>query len=153
MLGGKVYVGFLFAHQFHRLAVFVFAKLINTVTLRTKPKVIGNHCALTVIEIFISVKQRVCLPLLEKQSFGIRGVICRYILRSAFADEKKLARELVNRLIQRIEVQNNDKYDGHCHVKVDIYFTGVGIIDIPTEQEILKLMEDIRIRKTTEQSA
>ena len=68
-------------------------------------------------------------------------------------DIAELNRELVNRLIQRIEVHNNDKYDGHCHVKVDIYFTGVGIIDIPTEQEILKLMEDIRNSKTNEQSA
>ena len=38
-------------------------------------------------------------------------------------DITELNRELVNRLIQRIEVHNNDKYDGHCHVKVDIYFT------------------------------
>ena len=51
MLGGKIYVGFAFAQQLHGLAVFVFAKLINTVTLRTKSKVIGNHRALTVIEI------------------------------------------------------------------------------------------------------
>lgn len=56
----------------------------------------------------------------------------------------ELDRALVNKLIQRIEVHNNDKYDGHCHVKVDIYFTGAGIIDIPTENEILALMEEIR---------
>ena len=29
-------------------------------------------------------------------------------------------------------------------VKVDIYFTAVGMIDIPTEQEILAMMEEIR---------
>lgn len=68
-------------------------------------------------------------------------------------DVSELNRDLVNRLIQRIEVHNNDKYDGHCHVKVDIYFTGVGIIDIPTEQEILKIMDDIRNSKTDKQSA
>ena len=28
--------------------------------------------------------------------------------------------------------------------KVDIYFTAVGMIDIPTEQEILAMMEEIR---------
>ena len=66
MLGGEVYVGFAFAQQLHGLAAFVYAKLINTVTLRTKPKVIGNHRALTVIEIFVSVKQSVGLPLPEK---------------------------------------------------------------------------------------
>ena len=60
----------------------------------------------------------------------------------------ELDRGLVNRLIQRIEVHNNDKYDGHCHVKVDIYFTGVGIIDIPTEEEMLSLMEEIREKKS-----
>ena len=50
----------------------------------------------------------------------------------------------MNTLIERIEVHNNDKYDGHCHVKVDIYFTAVGMIDIPTEQEIRAMMEEIR---------
>lgn len=33
---------------------------------------------------------------------------------------------------------------GHCYVKVDIYFTAVGMIDIPTEQKILAMMEEIR---------
>ena len=41
---------------------------------------------------------------------------------------------LVNSLIERIEVHNNDKSSGHCYVKVDVYFTAVGMIDIPTEQ-------------------
>ena len=51
---------------------------------------------------------------------------------------------LVNSLVERIEVQNSDKSDGHSHVKVDIYFTAVGMIDIPTEKEILATMEEIR---------
>ena len=85
MLGGEVYVGFAFAQQLHGLAGFVFSKLINTVTLHTKPKVIGNHRALTVIKIFISVKKSVGLPLLEKQPFGIRCSVSGYILRRAFA--------------------------------------------------------------------
>ena len=51
---------------------------------------------------------------------------------------------MVNSLIQRIEVHNNDKYDGHCHVKVDIYFTAVGMITIPTEKEIHAMMEEIK---------
>ncbi len=49
-----------------------------------------------------------------------------------------------NWLIERIEVHNNDKSSGHCYVKVDIYFTAAGMIDIPTEQEILAMMEEIR---------
>lgn len=41
-------------------------------------------------------------------------------------------------------VHNNDKYDGHCHVKVDIYFTAVGMIDIPDEKEILDIINKIQ---------
>lgn len=60
---------------------------------------------------------------------------------------KELNREIINRLIKRIEVHNNDKSSGHCFVKVDIYFTGAGIIDIPTEQELIRLMNEIREEK------
>ena len=50
----------------------------------------------------------------------------------------------MNTLIERIEVHNNDKSSGHCYVKVDVYFTAVGMIDIPTEQEILTMMEEMQ---------
>mgnify|MGYP002442034508 CR=1 FL=1 len=50
---------------------------------------------------------------------------------------------LVNSLIERIEIHNNDKSGGHCYAKVDIYFTAAGMIDIPTEQEILAMMKEI----------
>lgn len=56
----------------------------------------------------------------------------------------ELAPTLANSLIERIEVHNNDKSSGHCYVKVDIYFTAVGMIDIPIENEILATMEEIR---------
>ncbi len=59
-------------------------------------------------------------------------------------DFNELTPTIVNSLIQRIEVHNNDKYDGHCHVKVDIYFTAVGMIDIPDEKEILEIVEKIQ---------
>ncbi len=49
-----------------------------------------------------------------------------------------------NSLIERIEVHNNDKSSGHCFVKVDIYFTGVGMICIPTEEEVIAMMEEAR---------
>lgn len=39
----------------------------------------------------------------------------------------------IDRLIERMEIHNNDKSSGHCCVKVDISFTTIG--DIPTEQE------------------
>mgnify|MGYP002529737329 CR=1 FL=1 len=51
---------------------------------------------------------------------------------------------IVNSLIERIEIHNNDKSSGHCYVKVDIYFTAVGMIDIPTEQQIHAIMKEIR---------
>lgn len=55
---------------------------------------------------------------------------------------KELTPTLVNTLIELIEVHNNDKSSGHCYVKVDVYFTAVGMIDIPTEQEIIAMMEE-----------
>lgn len=51
---------------------------------------------------------------------------------------------MVNSLIERIEVHNNDKSSGHCYVKVDIYFTADWVIDIPTEKEIQAMIEEIR---------
>ena len=77
----------------------------------------------------------------EQQSVDMRLLI--KTLRET-TDVKELTPTLVNSLIRRIEVHNNDKYDGHCHVKVDIYFTAVGMISIPTEKEILAMMEEIR---------
>ncbi len=70
----------------------------------------------------------------------------RLVLRTLreMTDIKELTPTIVNSLIERIEVHNNDKYDGHCHVKMDIYFTAVGMIDIPTEKEIQAMVEEIR---------
>lgn len=70
----------------------------------------------------------------------------RLILRTLreMTDIQELTPTLVNSLIERIEVHNNDKSSGHCYVKVDIYFTAAGMIDIPTEKEILAMMEEIR---------
>lgn len=57
---------------------------------------------------------------------------------------RELTSGLVHSLIERIEVHNNDKYDGHCHVKVDIYFSVIGMMDIPDEKEIKTMMEEIK---------
>lgn len=80
------------------------------------------------------------------QSAEQKAVDLRLVLRTLreMTDVKELTPTLVNSLIERIEVHNNDKYDGHCHVKVDIYFTAVGMIDIPTEKEIRAMMEEMR---------
>ena len=61
-----------------------------------------------------------------------------------FTELRELTPSIVNTLIKRIEVHNNDKFDGHCHVKVDIYFTAAGMIDLPTEQELLRLMSEMQ---------
>lgn len=70
----------------------------------------------------------------------------RILLRTLreMTDITELTPTLVNSLIERIEIHNNDKSSGHCYVKVDIYFTVAGMIDTPTEQEILAMMEEIR---------
>ena len=59
-----------------------------------------------------------------------------------FSMVRELTPTIVNTLIQRIEIHNNDKSSGHCYVKVDIYFTAVGMIDIPTKQELEQLRAD-----------
>lgn len=56
----------------------------------------------------------------------------RLLLRTLreLTDITELTPTLINSLIERIEVHNNDKSNGHCYVKVDIYFTAAGMIDI-----------------------
>lgn len=54
-------------------------------------------------------------------------------------DNETLTSELVNLLIERIEVHNPVKIDGHKRVQVDIYFTGVGRFKVPNEAELVKL--------------
>lgn len=48
-------------------------------------------------------------------------------------------------MIKRIEVHNSEKgEDGLKHVPIDISFTAVGIINIPTEKELIAAMEEMR---------
>ena len=61
-----------------------------------------------------------------------------------FTEIRELTPELVNTLIQRIEVHNSDRSSGQLRVKVDIYFTAVGMIDLPTEEELAALVDEIR---------
>lgn len=70
----------------------------------------------------------------------------RLVLRTLrkMTDIQELTPTLVNSLIERIEVHKSDKSSGHYQVKVDIYFTAVGMIDIPTEKEIQAMALEIR---------
>ena len=61
-----------------------------------------------------------------------------------FTDMKELTPTIINKLIRRIEVHNPEKKHARKSVKVDIYFTAVGLVSLPDEQEIRKMMEQIR---------
>lgn len=60
-------------------------------------------------------------------------------------DLKELTPTIVNTLIKRIDVHNSVKDDnGVKHVPIDISFTAVGIINVPTEKELITVMEKMR---------
>ena len=61
-----------------------------------------------------------------------------------FTKVRELTPELVNTLIRRIEIHNSDRSTGHVRVKVDIYFTAVGMIDLPAEEVLKALMEEMQ---------
>ena len=61
-----------------------------------------------------------------------------------FTDMKELTPTIVNKLIRRIEVHNPEKKYARKSVKVDIYFTAVELVSIPDEQEIWRMMEQMR---------
>ena len=75
-----------------------------------------------------------------------KAVDLRLLLKTLreLTDVNELTPTIVNSLIDRIEVHNNDKSSDHCYVKVDIYFSAVGMIDIPTAEEIRAMIEEIK---------
>ena len=77
-------------------------------------------------------------------NIGIHHRLDGFVLGIAVTDVNELTPTIVNSLIDRIEVHNNDKSGGHCYVKVDIYFSAVGMIDIPTAEEIRAMIEEIK---------
>ena len=80
------------------------------------------------------------------QSSEQKSADTRLLIRTfrEMTDISELTPIVVNKLIERIEVHNNDKSSGHCYVKVDFYFTGVGMISIPSAEELIAMMEDIQ---------
>ena len=54
---------------------------------------------------------------------------------------------VINKLIERIEIHKSNKKHSHNNVKVDIYFTAIGLFDIPTEQELLRTVEKLQEQK------
>ncbi len=61
-----------------------------------------------------------------------------------YTDIEQLDEKTVNTLISKIEVFHKVKIDGKYHVPVKVHFTAVGIIDIPSEKEIKKIMAEIQ---------
>lgn len=61
----------------------------------------------------------------------------------AFSECKTLTPEILNMLIDRIVIHQTKRIDGKKRVKVDIYFAAVGMVDIPSEAEILALTKEI----------
>lgn len=61
-----------------------------------------------------------------------------------FTDMKELTPTIVNKLIQRIEIHEKDKKRSRGNMKVDIYFTAVGLVDIPTEKQMIEIMEKLK---------
>lgn len=55
-----------------------------------------------------------------------------------------LTPDVVNKIIKRIEVHNSETMNGHKRVGVDIYFTGVGLVDLATIKEMLAIAESSR---------
>ena len=56
-----------------------------------------------------------------------------------FAGAQTLTPSIVNTLVERIEVYNRVKIDGHFNTRVDIYFTGIGMFETPDEEELKQI--------------
>ena len=67
-----------------------------------------------------------------------------------FTEMKELTPTITNKLIERIEIHNNEKKHSHNNVKVDIYFTAVDLYDIPTEQQLIDTMKKVTQKNTLE---
>ena len=90
----------------------------------------------------VSTKEKE-LAELERESVDIRLLLAG--LRE-YSSMETLTPEVVNKIIQRIEVHNSELVDGHKQVKVDIYFTGAGLIELTTIREMLAIAESSRQR-------
>lgn len=88
---------------------------------------------------FVKCHETVFLYMLAKKTNAIQQKEYKRLEQSVEQSSKRIAE--IDRLIEKVFEQNAS---GHCCVKVDIYFAAVGMIDIPTENEILATMEEIR---------
>ena len=70
-----------------------------------------------------------------------------------FTEIEEVDEKIINTLISKIEVFERVKVDGKLHLPVKIHFTAVGVIDVPTEKEILRVMEEIRKNSKPQKTA
>ena len=91
----------------------------------------------------ISVVEESEKQLAELQKKTVDLKMLREGLRE-FTDMKELTPLVVNKLIERIEIHTNEKKHSHNNVKVDIFFTAVGLFSVPTEQELLQIFEEAK---------
>ena len=76
---------------------------------------------------------------LEKNSANLRTILD--ILRS-YEEIKELTPAMVNTLIERIVV--HDRKENERKIQVDIYYTAIGLLHIPSEEEISKIIKEIQ---------
>lgn len=88
----------------------------------------------------VSTKEKE-LAELERESVDIRLLLAG--LRE-YSSMETLTPEVVNKIIKRIEVHNSETMNGHKRVGVDIYFIGVGLVDLATIKEMLAIAESSR---------
>ncbi|MEE0808329.1 MAG: DUF4368 domain-containing protein [Acutalibacteraceae bacterium] len=81
---------------------------------------------------------------LQKKTVDLRMLLAG--LRE-FTEMRELSPIIVNKLIKRIVIHKNEKKHSHNNVKVEIYFTAVGLFTVPQEQELLQMIEEIRKEK------
>ena len=75
---------------------------------------------------------------LERETVDVRLLLTG--LRE-YSSMETLTPEVVNKIIKQIEIHNSEKVNGHKQVKVDIYFTGAGLVDLAAIREMLAIAE------------
>jgi len=67
-----------------------------------------------------------------------------------YTESTELTPTILNEFIQRIEIHAPDKSSGKRIQQVDIYYNAVGVIDIPTPEELKALEAEHAARKQQE---
>lgn len=100
-----------------------------------------GECAIHYIRNVALEQKEKELAKLERESVDIRLLLAG--LRE-YSSMETLTPEVVNKIIKRIEVHNSEMVNGHKRVGIDIYFTGVGLVDLATIKEMLAIAESAR---------